>query len=215
MGNKNDIMVVNLIFASIIVLILLIIIYPHKLVAITWPAGEYLNSPIDNREYRAISYFHNPDEAVDKLANVNNFNESLISYFGNKCNHNECNQHQERMLYNLQTRYDPNALIENDPSTPHNTSYTQFKGKIFAVCLREKDTGRHDFEDYNTLKFVSLHELSHVSADSYGHNDEFWLNFKTLLHLAKESNLYKPIDYSVHPLRYCGVDVYTNPYYWN
>jgi len=194
---------------------MLIIIYPHKIASFGWPSGIYTNSLIDGKEHRVISHFSNHETAADKLAYINKFNESLILYIDNKCNHKYCNSQQQKIMRNLNNRYKPESLIENDPSSEYNTSYTQFKGKIVAFCLREKDTGNNNFETSEALKFVSIHELAHISATSYGHNNEFWSNFKSLLHLAKEANIYEPVDYSLHPLRYCGVDVGSNPYFWN
>ena len=199
----------------IIILLLIVIIYPQKIVALTWSKGYYLGSNLDNNNYRVISYFTDPNTAANKLAKINHFNESLISYLNHKCNSGECNARQESIRDNLIHRYSSESLIENDPPTSVNTSYTQFKGKVLAICLREKETGQNNFENDDTLKFVDLHELGHVSSNSFGHNNEFWNNFRTLLHIAEEANMYTPINYSEHPLRYCGVDVHQNPYYWD
>ena len=48
---------------------------------------------------------------------------------------------------------------------------------------------------------------------SIGHNDEFWENFKFLLNNAIEINLYKNINYSDEPKKYCGIVVSDNPLY--
>lgn len=203
-----------ILIAIIVISLLLIIIYPHKLASLTWSDGDYIESNLDNNTYRVINGFNNMDTAADKLSSINIFNESLISYLNHKCDDGHCNARQQSILYNLQNRYDSATLMENNPSTTVNTSYTQFKGKIIAVCLREKESGQNRFEDDNTLQFVSLHELGHVSSNSYGHNDEFWNNFEALLHIAADdAKIYEPVDYSKYPLKYCGVNIYTNPYF--
>ena len=75
-----------------------------------------------------------------------------------------------------------------------------------AFCLdTEKQNGQ--LIDINTLTFVALHELAHVATKSIGHTDEFWANFKFLLQQAQQIGVYKPIDYSKKPKRYCGMTI--------
>jgi len=201
--------------AFIIIMLLIVIMYPQKIASMTWSDGNYINSDLDDNSYRVISAFTNMNIASNKLSRLNTFNESLISFLDHKCDSGQCNIQQRSIRDNLITRYTSESLIENDPSGTKNTSYTQFKGKILAVCLREKDSGENRFENDESLKFVDMHELGHISSNSYGHNGEFWSNFEALLHIAEEADLYNPVDYSKYPLRYCGVDVNTNPYYWD
>ena len=47
----------------------------------------------------------------------------------------------------LLKNYNPNNLKENVPMSKINTSYVEDKGKIFAVCLREKFSG-NDIDKY-------------------------------------------------------------------
>jgi hypothetical protein len=48
---------------------------------------------------------------------------------------------------------------------------------------------------------------------SVGHKQEFWQNFKFVLENAKESGIYKPVDYKKSPEQYCGMTITDNPYY--
>ena len=81
-----------------------------------------------------------------------------------------------------------------------------------ALCLREKK-GNHPFHDYNTLQFVMIHEMAHITSISEGHNQEFINNFRFLLREAKALGYYEPINYSKTPIDYCGIKVTNNPYY--
>ena len=46
---------------------------------------------------------------------------------------------------------------------------------------------------------------------SVGHTTEFWDNFKRLLKVAVEHNLYTKEDYSSNPKDYCGIKVSDSP----
>jgi len=78
------------------------------------------------------------------------------------------------------------------------------------LCLRSRD----NFEkliDINTLMFVSIHELGHIMTLSIGHTKEFWDNFKFLLKNTVIINIYKEINYSKYPKKYCGIEVTDSP----
>ena len=49
--------------------------------------------------------------------------------------------------------------------------------------------------------FVALHELSHIATKSIGHT-KILENFKFLIGIAKEINVYNPVDYSENPQMY-------------
>ena len=89
------------------------------------------------------------------------------------------------------------------------TSYSVNKGESIAMCLREPD---NSFIDMNTVHFVIIHELSHVMSESVGHTKEFWSNMKFLLEQAEKISIYKPVDYSKHPVKYCGMIINSSPY---
>jgi hypothetical protein len=61
--------------------------------------------------------------------------------------------------------------------------------------------------------YVGLHELAHVMSITAHHTDEFWENFNYLISQATKYNMYTPIDYSQHPVPYCAMIVYDNPYF--
>jgi hypothetical protein len=48
---------------------------------------------------------------------------------------------------------------------------------------------------------------------SYGHNQEFWENFKFILENAEAANIYSSEDYKKKPKEYCGMTISDNPLY--
>jgi hypothetical protein len=119
---------------------------------------------------------------------------------------------QERVRQ-LVNNYDTDKIYEISPlNKTGSTSYVENKRKL-VLCLREKD-GDQKLHDINTLYFVQLHELCHMLNNRYQHTPEsnFWPLFKLLLQNAVELGLYKPVDYSKHPVLYCGrIELTYNP----
>ena len=74
---------------------------------------------------------------------------------------------------------------------------------------------REKLIELNTIFFVVLHELAHIMTQSVGHTDEFWKNFKFILKNAVKLNIYKEIDYSKYPKKYCGIEVTDSPLFNN
>ena len=90
------------------------------------------------------------------------------------------------------------------------TSYSINKGEKLVFCLRSKD-GTDKLTDLNTITFVALHELTHILTKSIGHTPEFWSNFKFILKIAVKLGIYKKVDYSINPKKYCGMTVTDTP----
>ena len=87
----------------------------------------------------------------------------------------------------LKCRMSQESIMEV-PNGDNTEGYTTDKGKIIKIKLRENG----EYKDMNYITYVFLHELAHVMCDSYGHNNEFNKNFKFILKLAVEKNLYIP-----------------------
>ena len=173
-------------------------------------------SSIDDRCYPIVTTFDSStfNTASDLLAYLNRFNITMIKHMRNKYLWNDSSDlYRVKMAKKLLKNYNPDAIIENNPKTTVNTSYVSDKGRVFAVCLREKQSGLHKFHDKHVLEFVVLHELSHLTNDIVDHSDEFWKDFKILLSEAKELGLHIPIDYKQKPMNYCSVHVDYSPYY--
>lgn len=84
-----------------------------------------------------------------------------------------------------------------------NDSFTENKKKIF-LCVKRPNK---DYYKYNTIMYISLHELAHVLTKKYDidtHGEEFHKNFNELLSRAKEIGVYDEtinLDYD-----YCGTE---------
>ena len=111
----------------------------------------------------------------------------------------------------LKNNYSYKNVIEYIPkANDTDTSYTINKGEVVAICLKEKGS-TSDYHDMNTVMFVTIHELAHIFSVGYGHEDEFWINFKFLLEEAVEIGVYTFEDYKKNNKRYCGLDIKYNP----
>jgi len=108
-------------------------------------------------------------------------------------------------------RYHPDCFVEND-MTSGDTSYSENKGQKIVVCLRDK-TKAPEFPliDENTVMFVMLHEMAHLMTETIGHTQEFWLNFKRILHDAVKIGIYTSVNYAQKPTPYCGMTITDNP----
>ena len=91
-----------------------------------------------------------------------------------------------------------------------NTSFTEGKGRKIVMCLRNKAGQLHDV---NTIMFVTLHEITHVMNDQWGHELYFWGLFRIVLQEAVECGIYEPVDYARRPKAYCGIMITQNPLY--
>jgi hypothetical protein len=116
----------------------------------------------------------------------------------------------------LVEHYDGNNITEISPLNPENlTAYTENKKKL-VLCLRSKTAdsrGHHKLHDINTMMFVVLHELAHMMNAEWDHATIFWELFRFLLQNGAEVGIYRPIDYHVHPVTYCGMEIKYNPMY--
>ncbi|QNH08546.1 136R [Invertebrate iridescent virus Kaz2018] len=68
-------------------------------------------------------------------------------------------------------------------------SFTINKKQIF-LCIKDKKSGDANYYDYNSLIFVTLHEIAHVLCDELGHTQKFQHIFKELLDHASSLGLY-------------------------
>jgi hypothetical protein len=122
---------------------------------------------------------------------------------------------QERVRQ-LIKNYGATTIYEISPLNGENlTSYTQDK-KDLVLCLRRKEpnaAGQHPLHDINTMMFVVLHELTHMMNDTWGHPSDFWMLFRFMLEASVEADVYRPVDYSKHPVIYCGLNINYSPYF--
>jgi len=112
----------------------------------------------------------------------------------------------------LAQRFNSSKIVETLPTSEH-TAYSENKGRKIAFCLNKKKDNDNQLIDENTLMFVAIHEMAHLTTMSIGHNKEFWDNFKYLLKKANECGVYEPVDYSKQQTEYCGMTISDNPYF--
>jgi len=142
--------------------------------------------------------------AANLLASVTQKCKQLVDYMKKK-------YPDDKRVQKLIKGFNPKKISETLP-TSTLTAYSENKGEKIAFCLNTTKDG-DKLIDLNTLTFVAIHELAHITTTSIGHKQEFWQNFKFLLINAKEANIYQPVDYKKNPKQYCGMDINDNPYY--
>lgn len=102
-------------------------------------------------------------------------------------------------------KYNINNVYEGRPDGS-DTSYVINKGDKIVFCQRSaKDNSK--FIEKNLQIYTMIHELAHIASQSYGHGMEFQINFLWLLKQAVDLGIYKPVDYSKHPIEFCGMTV--------
>jgi hypothetical protein len=192
---------------------ILAVLYQDQISA--FGSRKLVNSSVDGKPYRIVSTFEGGNDAADMLANINTFLLQVLKYMKVKYVDNPSPKTARHRAYTqrLLDLYNPDVLRENNPRSTVNTSYVTNKGDEIYFCLREKKTGKANFHDLEVLKFVALHEISHIATTGYGHDDEFWSNFKFIAREAAEAGLYKPVDYRQHPADYCALTIDYSPLY--
>lgn len=211
----------NLIFSVFVISVFFLIvgiIYKklHHNDAFTVDKAKKVVSTVDGIKYRVHESHTNPQKAADILAELNKCIIDLIRALRNKYIRGpDGDAHPERrnMALRLLEHYNPDVLTENSPSGPSNdTSYTLDKGSLIAICLREK--GSNNFiHDFNTLAFVTIHEMAHIAIIDIDHPARFWSAFKLLLEEAEIANIYTSPQYAKFPRHYCGIMIDYNPLY--
>lgn len=162
-------------------------------------------SVIDGKPYTVKKRFSDHQKASDILAKLNSINQTIIDHMEKKYNGTE----NEDDIAFLAENYNGDVLSEHTPKTTFNTSYVLNKGDLIKICLRDPKT--KEFHDFQTILFVNLHELSHLLDREYGHNKSFWDSFRSVLKEAVELGVYKPRNYRIHPVKYCGLTITSSP----
>ena len=98
-----------------------------------------------------------------------------------------------------------NVIIQETPENSNYTSYSVNKGDQLVFCIRSKQTNK--IHNINELKYVAIHELSHIACPEIGHTNLFYEINKLLIDKAIEYNLYKYIDYDKNTIEYCGIEL--------
>jgi hypothetical protein len=163
-------------------------------------------SSVDHEEYSVREDYKNKQRAADILAEINQMYVRIIYHLKKT----QMGSPWAANIVYLGENYNPTVLGEHIPTNLNYTSYVAQKGKKIRLCLRTPEN-RNVFHDMNTIKFVALHELSHMMVEPYGHEEQFWDAFRFILAEAAALGEIKIIDYSKNPIRYCGIPVNSNP----
>lgn len=163
---------------------------------------HYVKSTLDQNKYLVRKKDDNI-EAANSLAKISKNMTKLCKYLAEKYPNNDG-------VKRLNGKFDPMSIVENEKGNK-NTSFTINKGDKMVLCLRSKDDENEKLHDENTLMFVALHELSHIMTTSLNHKQEFWKNFKFILKNAIDFGVYKYVDYSAKPQKYCGIVITDTP----
>lgn len=197
---------VGLLFAVFCVLILLLAYsYPDFDI---FHRDHMVTSSIDHESYSVQEEYENKQKAADILAEINMMYVRVITHL----KRTQMSGPWSQQIAFLCANYNPTVLGEHIPSNLKYTSYVAQKGKKIRLCLRPIEN-RHMFHDMNTLRFVALHELTHMMVQSYGHEQSFWDAFHYILVEADKIGEIKLIDYSKHPQPYCGIMIESSPYF--
>lgn len=169
-----------------------------------------VTSRVDKEAYSVQEEYENKQHAADILAEVNGMYVRVITHLKQTAITGPWRSEIEFLSAN----YNPTVLGEHIPTNLKFTSYVAQKGKKIRLCLRPA-YNRHVFHDMNTLKFVALHELTHMMVQSYGHEQSFWDAFQFVLFEADKIGEIKLIDYSKRPQQYCGIMIESSPAFSN
>ncbi len=140
--------------------------------------------------------------SADLLASVTVRMKELVAYMDQQYG-------SDVRVQRLVKNFTPSRIVETLP-TSEFTAYSENKGEKIAFCLREQKD-KLKLIDLNTLTFVAIHEMSHLTTTSVGHHADFWTNFKFLLENAVAIGIYNSVDYSKDPQQYCGMTINDNP----
>lgn len=103
---------------------------------------------------------------------------------------------------NMNLDEDKTIIYETDPDT-NLTSYSVNKGEELSFCLKSKKTGQ--VHDLNLLMYVAIHEMAHIACPEIGHGELFKKIFRKLIEEAINIEIYTKVDYTNHPIEYCGM----------
>ena len=101
---------------------------------------------------------------------------------------------------------DAHRLGESTPDDEF-TSFSVNKGESVHFCLRQRENSDESLVDENVIMFVAIHEMGHIITPTVGHGPDFWNNFAWLLEQAETMGVYKPQNFSAHPVAYCGMKI--------
>lgn len=206
---------------SIVILILIVLIFYDivKDKCYSFFNTNLVKSSIDGNSYPVVSLYEDQQTAADHIAHINLFTVEVIKRLKMQYLTSLPKTPEQVKGFEvasiLELKYSPLSLSENKPTSDKDTSFTQNKGEMISLCLREKQSGMNKFHSLDIVKFVMLHELAHIVTPETTHSDLFWTNFRFLLEFCKKNKLYSAPDYGTSNELYCGMTIRYNPEYDN
>jgi predicted metal-dependent hydrolase len=158
-----------------------------------------IKSDVDDREY-TVQIKKDAKDAADLIAKIRQRLVLLVDHLAKVYGSGDAR------VAMLKKNFQPERLKEG-VDTPGYTSYSINKGEQIVLCLRTNDK----LVDINTMMFVVLHELAHLSTESIGHTDEFWNNFRWILEEAINIGIYVKQDFKKENVEYCGMTITSSP----
>ena len=154
-------------------------------------------SEMDGKPHRVQCDYEDKETASNLLSVLNSTAEKLIQHLSSK--YKDKKNDRGDMTRNLIRRYrGADRLVETNPNNRlMDTAFTLDKGYLVSMCLRtSKDKNLSKFHEQNLLKFVFIHELTHIAANVQNHPPRFWEAFRWILTEASDIGLYVPKDYA-------------------
>ena len=184
----------NVSFFDIFVLVLMVI-FLFVYIRNQYGEVEFVRSNVDGRRY-LVRKLRDSQQAADMLGELNKRLCALIKHLRAK-------YPDHPGIKRLQDNFYPDNVSEGGIEHGY-TSYSVNKSEKIVMCIRQDDDS---FVSMNTLMYVATHELAHLMTKGVGHTDNFWANFEFMIKEAVDIGLYDVVDYSQHPVEYCGIKI--------
>jgi hypothetical protein len=221
-NNKNSDKFASFLFYVIIIVIIFVFI-------VNYNRSVELIEAKDGHKY-LVRKLPDKQDAANMLADIRSTLSDVVNIIKSKSitklyeEYNASNDSKTELLslddFNLSIKrlinnYNPKSCVfsENVPNSKY-TAYSVNKGEELVFCLRLKKEG-DTLVPLNTIRFVALHELTHIMTKTIGHEPEFWNNFAFILKIAIDDCLYTSIDYGRFnkSKKYCSIDITSTPYH--
>uniref|UniRef100_A0A6C0CT08 WLM domain-containing protein n=1 Tax=viral metagenome TaxID=1070528 RepID=A0A6C0CT08_9ZZZZ len=176
--------------------------YSASLVMPLLPTKEMFTKHTFKFKYRnkAVELYNDDEEGIQIMKDLIDDMNRLVDY----CVENEYpSAHESRRL-----SQNWSTVPLRQTSYKDHVAYVTNKNENFKLCFVNPDG---EYENTNTMRFVVIHELSHMMSESFGHNDEFSDNFLKLLRVAIQLKIYDVEDFKHKPKRYCDYLISSSP----
>jgi hypothetical protein len=139
-------------------------------------------------------------EARKIMSELDNYGHAVIECLGEMLLNGEIAPNRVYFVTALCERYNMLRIIEGKPDGKE-TSYVLNKDEELCLCLRNE---KMEFHDMELLRYVLLHEMTHVGSIETEHEFEFESNFIWLQIVLERRGLFKRINFAKRPIKYCN-----------